>query len=337
MKVTLSSQRAFSIAVLTLALVTTACSTTPFDFVLGQNGLLNASFPQITPTYDGSGQVVEPSIHFFPIGWNGFRYWLVVTPYPNSDASKENPSILVSSDGASWEVPPGLANPIDLPPNNHLDDAELFYDEASDQLWVYYIWEDYRGFSHILRKASSDGIQWSQSQDLFKVPGYDVISPAVDKIGETYYMWSVNGGTVGCSSVNTTIEYRTSTDGATWSAPQLVSILQAGYVIWHIEVRYVPSKQEYWMLSAAYPAGDQCGHTVLFFSRSSDGVNWTSYPEPALRVGSGWDSGEIYRSTFTYDASRDMLKVWYSAREGSEWHMGLSATTYRGLLYSLQN
>jgi hypothetical protein len=333
-----ASQSACSIAVLTLTLITTACSPSSINSVLQYSGgLSNAPSPQITPTYDGSGNVVEPSILFFPSGWRGFHYWLVVGPYPNSDASKENPSILVSDDGTSWEVPPGLTNPIDLPTSGHLADSELFYDEASDRLCVYYIWEDYRGFSRILRKVSSDGIQWSQSEDLFKVRVNDVVSPTVDKIGDTYYMWSINSGTAGCETTNTTTEYRTSTDGAVWSAPQLVNISQAGYVIWHIEVRYVPSKQEYWMLSAAYPAGDQCGHTVLFFNNSSDGVNWTSYPNPALGIGSGWDSGEIYRSTFLFDPSLNMLKVWYSARGGSEWHMGFTAGAYTGFLRSLQN
>lgn len=330
-------QYACPIVIFVLVLVTTACSSATVKFVLQNDGaLLSASSPQITPTYDGSGQVVEPSIYFFPSGWNGFSYWLIVNPYPNSDASKENPSILVSDNGSFWEVPPGLTNPIDLPTTGHLDDSELFYDKASNQLWVYYLWEDLRGFSHILRKVSSDGVNWSPAQDLFKVPDYNVVSPTVDKIGNTYLMWTVNAGTVGCNAKSTTTEYQTSTDGATSSAPHLVSISQAGYVIWHIEVRYVPSKKEYWMLSSAYPEGGQCGQNVLFFSNSSDGVNWTSYPKPTLGVHSGWDSGEIYRSTFLFDSSQDMIKVWYSARGGSEWHMGFTAGIYTDFLLSLQ-
>ena len=78
--------------------------------------LTNASTPQTTPTYDGSGQVVHPGIVYFPGGWNGYQYWLVVTPYPGGNAAFENPSILVSQDGVTWIQPPGITNPIAGPP-----------------------------------------------------------------------------------------------------------------------------------------------------------------------------------------------------------------------------
>jgi hypothetical protein len=340
-------------AVLSLLFGFTACSSpsqTAQPPTQLPNQLRNAASPQSTPTYDGSGQITEPSIHFFDSPWNGYHYWLVVQPYPNSDNSKENPSILVSNDGSSWTVPPGLVNPIDLPtfpPSaGHLDDGDLFYDAASDQLWVYYIWEDYNGhpaISHVLRKVSSDGVHWSNSQDLIQVPGVAILSPTVEKIGNSYYMWSANGGTVGCSSTSTTTEYRTSSDGVHWSLPQPLNISQPGYVIWHIEVESVPSKQQYWMLLAAYPTGGQCGVTVLFFANSADGVNWTTYPHLALGIGSGWDNGEIYSSTFVYDPTQDLLSVWYSARGSvpgapgvSRWHLGFTSGNFTEFLKYLQ-
>jgi hypothetical protein len=327
-----------------LTLLSTSCSSSdPKPTSQNLTALANAATPQITPTYDGSGQVVEPSILFFPSGWNGFLYWLEVTPFPSSDASKENPSILVSNDGSSWQVPPGLTNPIALPTSGSFDDGELFYDAASRQLWVYYLWSGGGGLTHILRKTSSDGVHWSQTaQDLFDVSNYTVESPTVDKVGNTYYMWGVNTGAAGCGATSTTLESRTSVDGANWSAPQVVSISQPGYVIWHIEARYIPSKQEYWMLSAAYPQGTNCNNdgTTLFFSNSSDGQNWTTYSTPVLEVSSRWDDGEIYRATFLYDASLDMLKVWYSARSAVwpwKWYMGYTGANFTQFLNGLQN
>lgn len=327
-----------------LTLLSTSCSSSdPKPSSQNVTALVNAASPQVTPTYDGSGQIVEPSIFFFPSGWNGFLYWLEVTPYPSSDASKENPSILVSDDGFSWRVPPGLTNPIALPASGNFDDGELFYDLASRQLWVYYLWSGPGGLTHILRTASSDGVHWSQTaQDLFDVSNYTVESPTVDKVGSTYDMWSVNSGTAGCGATSTMVESRTSVDGANWSVPQPVSISQPGYVIWHIEARYIPSKREYWMLSAAYPQGTNCNNdqTALFFSSSPDGINWTSYSIPGLVAGSGWDDGEIYRSTFLYDPSMDTLKVWYSARSAVwpwKWHMGSTAANFTQLLSRLQN
>src|SRR5579863_975337 len=54
--------------------------------------LANAQSPLTTPTYDGSGQAVEPTIIFFDTPWHGFSYWMAYSPYPNGDPTKENPS-----------------------------------------------------------------------------------------------------------------------------------------------------------------------------------------------------------------------------------------------------
>jgi hypothetical protein len=308
------------------------CSSSP-----SANILPNASAPQTTPTYDGSGQATEPSIRFFPSGWNGFNYWLVVNPYPNSDASKENPSILVSNDGATWQVPSGLSNPIALPTVGHLADGELFYDPVSDQLWVYYIWEDGSGNTHVLRKISSSGVDWAAAEDLLKVPNYDLESPTLARFADRYYMWTINAGPSGCNAQMTSVEYRTSSDGTNWSAPQEADLPQAGYTIWHIEVIQVPSKDELWMLSAAYPAGTGCGDTVLFFSKSDDALHWTSFTRAALNPGSShaWDDGQIYRSTGLYDPTSDLLRVWYSARSSRTWHIGYTQEDYQEFLQGI--
>ena len=61
------------------------------------------------PTYDGSGQAVHPDVYYNANGWNGYRYWMAMTPYPNGNAAYENPSIVVSNDNLNWIVPPGLS------------------------------------------------------------------------------------------------------------------------------------------------------------------------------------------------------------------------------------
>ena len=159
--------------------------------------LSNASTWQNTPTYDGSGQVVHPDIVYFPNGWNGYRYWLVLEPYPYSQDSYENPSILVSNDGASWAPPPGISNPVARANTSYLADADLLYDQASDQLWMYYPHQTVNGQTLMVRKTSSDGINWGDPYDepvVFSKPDYQVLSPAVVKVGSTYKMWSVNTG-----------------------------------------------------------------------------------------------------------------------------------------------
>jgi hypothetical protein len=309
--------------------------------------LSNASQPLDTPTYDGSGQAIHPGIVYMPGGWHGFSYWMVVTPYPNYDYRVENPSILSSNDGIGWQVPPGLTNPV-TNGTGELADGDLFYDAASDQLWMYYIRSAYPT-TWLVRRVSSDGVIWASPEVVVTMPKNSLISPAVAKIGDTYYVWYVNAWPDGSSAASSTVEYRTSSDGKNWSAATTCQISQPGYVIWHIDVLPVQVKNpdsgknedKQWMLLASYPAGSSSGATKLFFADSNDSVNWTTYSQPALSPGKGWDAGQIYRSTLLYDPANDLIRVWYSARDAGmatspgvyryAWHTGYTQEHYANL------
>ena len=77
--------------------------------------------------------------------------------------------------------------------------------------------------------------------------------------------------------------------------------------------------------------------TDLYFATSTDGINWTTYDTPALRTGnsSAWDGGQIYRSTLLYDETSDLLRVWYSANDGSKWRQGYTERDYSDFLQAL--
>lgn len=214
--------------------------------------MTNAVAPLAIPTPDGSGQATEPSIVNFETAWHGYQYWLVVGPYSHANQYEENPSILVSNDGMNWSVPPGVANPLEKPvEGGHLEDSTLFYDQASDQLWIYYEeepddqpWFDdeavERATTTLMRITSGDGIHWSAPQPLINAPDYQLVMPAVTKLGNTYWLWTVNAGVKGCSATFTSMQYRTSSDGTHWSGPGTVSIIQPGYKIWHTSVKALP-------------------------------------------------------------------------------------------------
>lgn len=291
--------------------------------------LTNAPASLVTPTYDGSGQGMHPSIVYFPAAWSGYSYWMAVTPYPNNDFLLENPSILASNDGSHWEVPPALVNPVAPAVGVHLDDVDLIYEPDFNQLWLYYLEEDLSNRTHLLRRTSADGVNWSAPQNLFSVPNYNMLSPAVQKTANGYMMWYVDGGLSGCLAATTSVEYRTSTDGVTWSAPSVANLAQPGQHVWHIEVRYIAAKQEYWALYAAYP--DTCGNTALYFATSKDGITWQVSGNPILGKGRDWDHDQIYRSTFLYDAGADLLRVWYSAQHRHVWHTGYTEGVYSTL------
>lgn len=294
--------------------------------------LISAKGYQITPTYDGSNQAVHPDIIYFPDGWNGYRYWMTYTPYPNGDRKYENPSIVASNDGESWEEPLGVKNPLAQPPiEGYNNDPDMIYNCGTDQLWVFFL-EGGAGTTHVRLTTSSDGVNWTKSKILFSVPDFQVLSPSVVLKDGTFYMWSVNAASMGCIARNTTVEIRTSVDGESWSDPKTVNVSQPDWVIWHLDVRYILSKNEYWMLFPAYPSGSNCYDTVLFYARSADGRNWVTYDGVAVGKGvnHSWDAGKIYRATFLFDPGTEKIRIWYSAMSKSwRWHIG-----YMEILYS---
>jgi dipeptidyl aminopeptidase/acylaminoacyl peptidase len=315
--------------------------------------MANAPSPLVIPTYDGSGQVVEPDVVVFHSPWHGFRYWMVVSPYPFTDPSKENPSIVVSNDGESWQVPDGLENPLALPTGaNYLSDASIFYDSESDQLWVYYnvtlaapenplpankaISSDGSEPGVALgmnRIVSSDGVHWHNDGQLFQVPNCDAVSPTVGRLGGEYVMWSVKPED--CAAATSVLTYRTSSDGVNWSVPQPTNMMQANYVIWHVNMTYVAQKKEWWAAVTAFPSGQLCCHnTRLFFCKSEDGIHWTSYGKAILNPSaSGWDDDEIYRSSFLFDPQSNHIQVWYSAPNiQASYHVGLTQEDYSEFL-----
>ncbi len=94
---------------------------TPFG---GSSNALGAPVPIEFETYESSKQVVHPSAVMFPSTWHGQRFWLALTPYPNSDSRVENPSLYTSATGESWGIPAGLRNPIARTERGYLSGSE---------------------------------------------------------------------------------------------------------------------------------------------------------------------------------------------------------------------
>lgn len=95
------------------------------------------------PTYDGSYQLTHPKVLYFSKGWNGYQYWMSMTPYPFEHDIYENPSIVVSNDGKTWVPPTGLTNPVsgipaDSKTGGHYSDPQLVMRGDTMELWYRY-------------------------------------------------------------------------------------------------------------------------------------------------------------------------------------------------------
>ena len=158
------------------------------------------SHAMITPTYDGSGSTVHPSVvdmvaEGFEGGFRGWRYWMGITPYNNSALHLENPSILVSNNGFHWHVPDGLTNPLDDPRTSpdkggaYNSDTELVWDPERKRLWCYWRESVNKETGEIIWCGwTADGITWSPRIKLFSTD-YDTgtLSPTVVRVAADHW------------------------------------------------------------------------------------------------------------------------------------------------------
>lgn len=174
--------------------------------------------------------------------WGGYRYWMVLTPNQDGYSQYENPCLAASNDGVNWVVPNGIENPLSgvkhEPAGTHNCDTDLVYNPDSDELWVYYVWEQDSpaGTPSNLRlirvKEKNDGFEITSTTDgkpyerlINSQYRYDMQSPAVvRRNANTWLMWSNNSDSDnsgnGWQSQVAFVELYTSADGKNWTNKQ---------------------------------------------------------------------------------------------------------------------
>lgn len=268
----------------------------------------------------GSESAVHPGVVYFSSGWNGYDYWMAFTPL--AAIVDENPEIVASDDGLTWEVPDGLTNPIDGDPGTpvHNSDTDLFYDSTADELWCYYREiNPNTGNTNIQLRTSDDGTTWSAESTVLNVSTNDALCPTVWKVGSTYYLWVIDS--------NRDIQRYDSTDGATWgNKTACTTPIKA----WNIHIRYHSTDSTYYCL-----INDREINGALAWMESSDGLVWTLAPARQLVLQRGgmwpevasesqpWDGATIYRASFIIDGST--VRIWYSGRKDDEWGIGYTS------------
>lgn len=286
-------------------------------------------------TYEGSGQATHPDVA--PGGPRMRWFWMAVTPYPNSEVAKENPSLFQSHNGRFWRVPKNLTNPVIPPPaTGYLSDPDLVFDQPTQQLWMYY--RQVGGENTILLTRSSDGVKWDAPVTVASAPNHEIVSPSVvhNAPQAPWIMFSANTHSAGCTSTLTSMDRRTSTDGIRWSNAAPTDLQQPGQTVWHLDVEWVPARAEYWALYNTYPAGTSCVTNAIYFARSADGIHWQTYPSPLFRKGVLDEFHDIiYRSTMVVSARADSIRIWASGarfNNGYQWHTATIAMATSDLL-----
>jgi hypothetical protein len=283
--------------------------------MLARYALKNSKDHLCIPTCEGTGQVIHPDVVYFKDDWNGFKYWMAMTPYPYENDQYENPSVVVSNDGLLWSEPNGIQNPITPTPLvGHNCDCDMIYNPNCDQLWLYYIETDDLTYANVYLKTSQNGVDWGKKQLIISSkPRYSIIGQTVvyNCIENRFLMWYVNAGHQGgFGNRDRVIEYRDSIDGITWSNATTL-LINSNYIPWHLDVIFLPWRNEYWML---YVGTNKSLSSALLFAVSNNRTDWTISSRPILGAPpNSWDSHITYRSTCIYDLERDLFRLWYSA------------------------
>ena len=248
------------------------------------------------PTHDGSGQVTHPSVVHIPGGWNGYEYWMAMTPYPFGKDSEEDPNIVASHDGDHWEVPQGVSNPLDDEPGGqdaYNSDTNLVLVDGT----MYMTWRkvtDRRKVEFYMR-TSTDGANWTEAA-LIATPTRNSLSQSLVRIGEVWRMYAVQ-----TSTGENELVYWETTDliptPESWGKtnPCEMNSLGPDFEPWHVDIQYVNGSW-YGLLTASRWNKNGVDSRVHLM-RSDDGIDWSVVSEPIFPVAGGWYDSH-YKSGF---------------------------------------
>ena len=221
------------------------------------------------PSYDGSNQVTHPKVIYFENGYNGYKYWMVNTPYPKNDIYLENPSIVVSNNGVDWIEPEGIKNPVSGYSSKVRDDSyysdpfilydgnqfELFFRRTKSYLNGYY---KSNGYNYMYYINSNDGIKYSDPKIIMdNTPKEQYMSMSVIKEDSLYKIWYVN--------YDGKIRYTESSDLIEFTEPINVNIDSFNQNVWHKEIQYVDNKYICIFMT----------RKELFYMESNDGLSFS--------------------------------------------------------------
>jgi len=299
----------------------------------------NALTPLLIPEPSGRNEALHPSVVFVPDGWNGFRYWMLYTPYDFSIGSNENPHVDVSNDGQTWIQAPGVSNPIEPWPGvGYNSDTDLVLGPNNT---MYAFWREGIGvFEETYYRTSVDGTNWINKTLALEAPVAQrrLLSPAIIFDGTNWWEWTVNS--IPSPNVlemwmwtnSTPPVYNTNVTYGGWTGPiQTDLTAPAGGDLWHTEVRRVGDKFIQLMLVTSTGSNT---NGVLYLTSSTNGVNWTPLGAPVLSgtYKGTWDN-TLYRSAFVPILCSNSLKlaIWYTGRY-NENMVGYTEATFTGVI-----
>ena len=275
----------------------------------------------------GDNEAYHPKVLSFKDGWNGYKYWMSYTPYPQGDDSKENPHIAVSNDLIEWTTLGNLDTPTQTKAGlKYNSDSHIVYNNDLNRLECYWRFvDDTKNEAIIYRRTTTDGVNWTDKEvSLLNKPRskMDCVSPAILFENGQYKMWYVDK--------NNTIKYRTSIDGLNWTDGVKVDVSYTEDVkSWHLDV--IHTEKGYEMLLVSFESWKLRNDMNLYYTISQDGINWETAKiimKPTITT-DNWDNKGIYRSSFIYEDG--VYYIYYSGTD-KEYHHGIGLVFGKDIL-----
>ena len=245
----------------------------------------------------GKNQLTHPNVIKFDEKWNGYKYWMGYTPYPNANGEEENPCIAASNDMYNWETPKNLANPIannEETGCNELKDSQLIYRDDLNRLEMWYLGrlsQNLGGDGETLllfRKTSEDGIKWSDYEVMRE---FRYVSPAIIWDGEKYCCWGIGLEGQGTKGV---FDYMESKDGVNWSEPIHCKIGDniENLDMWHGDIAYNDNLNCYELVYT--PMSNQ----EIYYTTSKNKTEF-KFSKSIIKNDYSWD--HLYRPTLLFE------------------------------------
>lgn len=265
--------------------------------------------------------VVHPSVVFIPEGWNGWRYWMAYTPYPNADSQYENPCVVVSNDGENWELPNNGVNPIILKPAlGYNADPHLVMSPNYSKMYLVYRERLSTVGNNVRVMETVDGANWTAPATV--VTGVygtqDYASPSVwwDASVRKWSMISHNLDSVGYPMQFNQTSGEDIYSG--WGANQAVTITNptGGRSFWHSAFNRLPDGRVIGLVQDIILAGAGAPG-ALFTAESLDGGLTFAVRRVYSDIG-------FYRPNFTLaqlPSGETILNAWIGRQDTGGFHI----------------
>ena len=255
-----------------------------------------------TPAEDD--QCLHPDVVYAPQGFGGHNWWMVMTPFPLTNAGDyELPEILCSDTGlpGSWAAPAGLTNPIfaHVKGEYHADPSLLLHNSV---LYCFFLHVTITPVNRVVCMTSRDGVAWSGPSTVIDDYAANLIlAPVVRNVKGTFYMWCVDR----TAGINAGVVKRRSSSSplGPYSAAETCTLNGIGIDrAWHVNVQQFGDK--YLMVGTFNPAKE------LYLGVSTDGLTFNCQEIFYVNNSRGsWDDAGTYQASLVQcdDGSYDLF------------------------------